>query len=385
MTGVKSLIYLDNAATTYPKPYETLKEYDDCITNYAANAGRGGHKMSIKAAEKIFQTRQIVSSLFNIPTPENVAFTGNATMAINMGLKGIATQGKSVIISSMEHNSVYRPLTELSKYGVKTVIADADEYGFVSPGAIEEKISDHTALICITHASNVTGAVNNIRKVGEIARRHKIVFMVDCAQSAGSTDIDVVRDNIDILAFPGHKGLFGMQGTGGIYVREGINLKTIIEGGTGSLSESDMQPSFMPDMLESGTLNLPGIASLYGGISYVLKRGVKDIREHEERLAAALYERLSSMRKIKIISPFPKEGNTHLVTVVAEGIDSAQFAAVLDKKYNIAVRAGLHCSYLGCRSMGVLETGCIRFSPGAFNTMADINKTAAAVHDICSY
>jgi cysteine desulfurase/selenocysteine lyase len=379
------VIYLDNAATTYPKPFETLIEHDECMRRYAGNAGRGGHSMSIRASEKIYETRELLGDVFNISSPDTIAFTLNATMSINMGLKGVLSDGDNVIITSMEHNSVYRPLVELAKKGVTTTVVDTDSLGFVSPGDIENKITEQTKLICVTHASNVTGAVNNITEIGGLARRKNVLFMVDAAQSAGSVDIDVERDNIDILAFPGHKGLLGLQGTGGIYVKEGINIKTIIEGGTGSQSESPYQPLYMPDRIESGTVNLPGIASLYGGLTYILKRGVKSIADHEKNLAAILYEKLSYNNKVKILSPPPDKNGAGIVAVRLDNMDSAKVAHLLDKNYKIAVRAGFHCSFLAAKTLKILDGGCVRFSVGPFNMINDITKAAEAISDISHY
>lgn len=379
------MIYLDNAATTYPKPFETLIEHDECMRRYAGNAGRGGHSMSIRASEKIYETRELLGDVFNISSPDTIAFTLNATMSINMGLKGVLSDGDNVIITSMEHNSVYRPLVELAKKGVTTTVVDTDSLGFVSPGDIENKITEQTKLICVTHASNVTGAVNNITEIGGLARRKNVLFMVDAAQSAGSVDIDVERDNIDILAFPGHKGLLGLQGTGGIYVKEGINIKTIIEGGTGSQSESPYQPLYMPDRIESGTVNLPGIASLYGGLTYILKRGVKSIADHEKNLAAILYEKLSYNNKVKILSPPPDKNGAGIVAVRLDNMDSAKVAHLLDKNYKIAVRAGFHCSFLAAKTLKILDGGCVRFSVGPFNMINDITKAAEAISDISHY
>ena len=238
------MIYLDNGATSFPKPPAVSREAERCLSYYAANAGRGAHRLSVTAAEKIWETRELLAKLFHVPTPERIAFTQNCTEAINIGLKGILQSGDDLLISEMEHNSVYRPSLSLAGQGVKTLMVRCDEEGIVSPASVLRQLTPRARMICMQHASNVGGGINPIREIGRIARERNIIFMVDAAQTAGTVPIDVEADNIDLLAFPGHKGLLGPQGTGGLYVKEGISVRPLREGGTGSASESAAMPEF---------------------------------------------------------------------------------------------------------------------------------------------
>lgn len=376
------MIYLDNGATSFPKPRAVHEAYMTCMLRYAANAGRGAHRRSIMAAEKIWETREALSTLFHIETPERIVFTQNCTDGLNMALKGILKNGDDVLISDMEHNSVYRPCMAMEKNGVRTLFAKTEEDGTVRLETVLRSITPRTRLVCIQHASNVGGGINPIRDIGQKLREKGIWFMVDAAQTAGSVPIDVEADAIDILAFPGHKGLLGPQGTGGLYVREGVEIVPLREGGTGSASESPYMPDFLPDRLESGTLNLPGIAGLYGGVQYVLKKGVDAIGRHERALSYRLIQKIKNIPGVRILGPTETERRTGVVSVVTEGKDSATIAGLLDRKYGIAVRAGLHCAPLAAKRFGILEEGSVRFSPGVFSSAAEIDYAANAFREI---
>ncbi len=378
------MIYLDNGATSFPKPRSVHAAYADCMQRYAANAGRGAHKFSIMAAEKIWETRGLLATLFHIETAERIVFTQNCTEGINLALKGIALPGEDIVISDMEHNSVYRPCVAMAEKGVRTLFAKSDEDGYVSPEAVFKEITPRTRLVCIQHASNVSGGINPIREIGRGLRDRGILFMVDAAQTAGNVDIDVLRDCIDILAFPGHKGLLGPQGTGGLYVREGIPIQTLREGGTGSGSESPHMPDFLPDRLESGTLNLPGIAGLGAGVRFVLRHGVETIGTHERRLAELFIQKIKPLRNVRILGPQEAGRRTGVVSLVAEGKDASFLAEILDRKYGIAVRAGLHCAPLAAARFGILKEGSVRFSPGVFTTKREVEYAAGAMWEILS-
>jgi len=289
------MIYLDNGATSFPKPSSVHREYSLCMRQYAANAGRGSHRLSVKAAEKIWETRLALAKLFHIESPERIVFTQNCTEAINIGMKGLLKSGDDLIISDMEHNSVYRPASALEKNGIRTIFAHSDDEGRVSPEEILRQITPRTRMICLQHASNVGGGINPIKEIGRIAREHGILFMVDAAQTAGSVPIDAEMDFIDLLAFPGHKGLLGPQGTGGLYVREKLDILPMREGGTGSASESPFMPDFLPDRLEGGTGNLPGIAGLYGGVRFVIEHGVVRIGQYERKLCNRLIHEIKEL------------------------------------------------------------------------------------------
>lgn len=376
------MIYLDNSATSFPKPPQTAEAVRRCLTMYAANAGRGSHKMSLMAAEKIWEARTRLANLFGIQKPERLVFTLNCTDSLNMGLYGLLQEGDDLIISDMEHNSVYRPAVALSEKGVRTLLAESDAAGMVSLESIEKEITPRTRMICLQHASNVGGGINPIREIGAMARSRGILFMVDAAQTAGSVPIDVEKDNIDLLAFPGHKGLLGPQGTGGLYVREGITLRPFRRGGTGSASESVDMPSFLPDRLESGTQNLPGIAGLSKSTQFILQTGQERILQHERRLTKRLMEHVCDMRGVTVLGPHDIRQRTGVLSVAFSDRDPTEVAGILDRNYGIAVRAGLHCAPLAAKRFGVLEKGSLRFSPGVFNTMQEIEYAASALGKI---
>ena len=376
------LIYLDNAATSWPKPSRVYKEILRCMKKYGANPGRSGHKMSMMASEKIFECRENISRLFNIQDPLCISFTANTTEALNMGIKGILNANDHVITTSMEHNSVIRPLRALESIGVKVSIVDAKKDGTFDAGNIIKYINKKTRLIITTHASNVTGIIIPIKEIGKIAKEYGLIYMVDAAQTAGVCPIDVNDMNIDILAFPGHKGLLGPQGTGGLYVKEGIMLNTIKEGGTGSFSESLYQPEIVPDRYESGTLNTPGIAGLNEGVKYVLSTGISQITNHEMSLVKYMLEGLACINKVKIHGSMDLKQRVGVISISIHGKDSVDVCNELNDNYGIAVRGGLHCSYLAHKTIGTLETGTIRFSIGCFNTKKDIQKALNAVNKI---
>ncbi|MDD6309020.1 MAG: aminotransferase class V-fold PLP-dependent enzyme [Clostridia bacterium] len=376
------MIYLDNGATSFPKPRIVHEEYERCMRFYAANAGRGAHKLSMMAAEKMWEARTLLATLFHIALPERIAFTENCTAGLNIGLRGILKSGDDLIISDMEHNSVYRPAMALAKNGVKTLFAVADAEGMLSPQAIEKQITPRTRMVCLQHASNVGGGINPIAEIGKMLREKGILFMVDAAQTAGCVPIDVEKDCIDILAFPGHKGLLGPQGTGGIYIRPSISVEPLTSGGTGSESESPAQPDFLPDRLESGTQNLPGIAGLCGGLRYVLSHGVEAISRHEVELCTQLASELQSLKSVKCLGPADMQKRVGVLSLQLIGKDPSTIAGILNKNYNIAVRAGLHCAPLAAAHFGVLQNGSLRFSPGVFNTSAEIDYAARALREI---
>ncbi len=373
-------IYLDNAATTFPKPQSVSLEVLRCMNEYAANPGRGAHRMSIMAAEKVYETREELAKLFKIENPSRIFFYKNATEALNTGIKGVLNRGDEIIISPMEHNSVYRPAKRLETKGVGLSISGCQPDGTVTMQNIAEKITPKTRLVCITHVSNVTGGINPIREIGRYLYNTGIIFMVDAAQSAGSVNIDVEKDFIDILAFPGHKGLLGPMGTGGLYVREGINIYPLLEGGTGGNSETPYLPDIYPERMESGTLNLPGLAGLCAGTKYVLKTGVEQIGYYEKMLADKLAQGLYDLKGIKLLLPKNKEQRTGVVSLVSENHDAAFLAERLNREFNIAVRSGLHCAPLAAKTLGIKES--LRFSVGPFNTERDISAAVFAMKKI---
>lgn len=372
------MIYLDNAATSYKKPDSVARALFSSTYKNSANAGRGGYDLSIESGEIIYETREKLADFFNIKNPERIALLKNTTEALNVGIKGVMLRGGHIITTSMEHNSVIRPIKSLQiEKGVSYSILKGNEKGELDLNKLERMIKKETRMIVMTHSSNVCGNIYDIKKAAEIAKRHNVIFMVDAAQSAGAVNIDAT--DIDLLAFPGHKGLLGPMGTGGLYVKEGINLKTIVEGGTGSLSESLKQPDFMPDMLESGTMNVPAIAGLSKALDFLKKTGTKTIYEYEESLLRRFEEGLKNMKGIELYGGNEK---TAICAFNIIGRDCVEVAQILNDKYGICVRAGLHCAILAHNTLKTEKTGCIRASFGFFNTIKEVDYAIDAIYEI---
>ena len=366
------MIYLDNAATSFPKPSKVYEEVLNCMKNYCANPGRGSHNMSITSALKIMETRNLIAEIFNIRNPFNIVFTKNATEALNIAIKGCLKKGDHVISTSIEHNSVLRPLNIMSKKGVEVTIVSSDKAGFVNPLDIKEEIKLNTKAIIINHASNVLGTIQDINSIGKIAKKYGVLFILDASQSAGCISIDVEKDNIDLLAFPGHKSLLGPQGTGGLFIRDGLNIKSFIEGGTGSNSNSMEEPNELPEKFESGTLNTPGIAGLSEGLKFIKKIGVENIYKEEMELMDYLLKELRKLDFIKIYGNKTLENRLAVVSINIEDID----ASIVGERLNdakIAVRTGYHCAALIHNVIGTEYRGTVRISPGCFNTLKDID------------
>jgi cysteine desulfurase family protein len=377
------MIYLDNAATTFPKPACVYTAVMETMRERGGSPGRSGHRLSLAAGRTVEETRLLLAQLFGIPTPRQIVFTLNATDALNLALKGILAPGDHVITSTMEHNSVARPLEALKSHGVSYTKVNASPETGVDPGDVEAAIRENTKLMVFTHVSNVTGTKNPIAEIGDLCRARGILFLVDAAQSAGSFPIDVRQMNIDLLAFPGHKGLLGPQGTGGLYIREGLSVSPLRQGGTGSHSELLTQPEQLPERYESGTLNTPGLAGLGAGVKYVLDRGVHSIREHETRLINRLIEGLSDIDGITLYGPPAGEGRSGVLSVGMEGMDAMEASFILDNVFDIAVRAGLHCAPDTHAALGTLRCGgTLRLSVGPLNTESDMDVCADALAQI---
>ncbi|NMM61109.1 aminotransferase class V-fold PLP-dependent enzyme [Clostridium sp. P21] len=375
------MIYLDNAATTFPKPNEVYKEVINCMENYAANPGRSSHNLAIKAQSKIMDTREAIKEIFNIPDPFQIIFTSNATESLNIGIKGILKNGDHVISTVIEHNSVLRPLNSLVKKGVQVTLLKVDKNGHINIKDLKQEIRKNTKLVIINHASNVIGTVQSISTIGKIAKEAGILFMVDASQSAGTINIDVEESNIDVLAFPGHKGLFGPQGTGGLFIRDGVFVEAFKEGGTGSNSSDVKQPDFMPDKFESGTLNTPGIAGLCEGIKFIKKVGMKEIYKHELLLTEYLLIELKKLDYVKVYGPTSLKDRCAVVSINIDGVDSSIVGYKLNEK-NIAVRTGYHCAPLIHKVIGTSNKGTVRISPGYFNTFKDIETIIKSIRGI---
>ncbi len=367
------MIYLDNAATTFPKPPEVFDAMNKLMTEYGANPGRGGHRLSKMCADTVFSCRENLAKLIGAENPEQIIFTKNATEALNLAIKGCTKKGDEIIISSMEHNSVLRSAISMESIGVTVKIAHADHTGYVSPESVKKLFTPKTRLFCVTHASNVVGTVNPIEELCRVAHKHGVLTLVDCAQTGGI--LPIYAKNIDMAAFAGHKGLFGPFGTGALYIREGLSLTPLIEGGTGSMSESALMPLTLPDRFEAGTLNAAGIAGLNEGIKFIMREGVYE-KEHE--LTKLLSEQLSQIKGVKVLG-IPDAG---AVGVLIKGHDCVDVASRLDTEYDIATRAGLHCAPLAHRTLGTISSGLLRFSASFFNTREDIDSASHALNKI---
>ncbi|QKI83598.1 aminotransferase class V-fold PLP-dependent enzyme [Kroppenstedtia eburnea] len=375
------VIYLDNAATTWPKPEPVLKSVENCMANYGANPGRGGHRLSRLAGGKVEETRRRLARLFQIRDPRNLIFCQNGTHGINLSLKGWLNPGDHVVATTWEHNAVVRPLEMLKK-------TRGIEVDYIPPGSeepvdlhrLEKALGSRTRLIVANHASNVTGVLLPVGEIGNIARRRGIPLLVDAAQTAGVVPIDVESMGISMLAFSGHKGLMGPQGTGGLYISPELSLRPLMEGGTGSHSEHLWQPEERPTGFESGTPNTPGIAGLDAGVQFLSEQGMESIRQHESLLAQQISEGLSRMEGIRVYTP--GSSSVPVVSFNVEGVDGNEVAAILDQHYEIAVRSGFHCAALAHQTLGTADTGTIRVSPGFFNTDQDVEALLQAVGEI---
>ena len=377
-------VYFDNAATSWPKPGGTI----EAITRYnsvvGGNPGRSGHRLSVEAGRIMLDTRDLLAELFNIGDPFQIVFQRNATAALNLAIFGLAGNGGHIITSGMEHNSVMRPLRCLEKNGAQITVVPCSEKGELDPDLVRKAIRPDTRAIIMTHASNVTGTIMPVKEVGQIAREQGIPFCVDSAQSAGALPVDVEAMNISLLAFTGHKSLFGPQGTGGLYIKKGMeNLVPPREmGGTGSRSEFEEQPDFMPDMYESGTPNTIGIAGLGAGVDFILKQGIENIRRREVSITRQFLEGAEEIPGIKIFGPDKAQERTSVVSFNIEGASPSEVSERLDEEFLIMSRPGLHCAPSAHATIGTFPTGTVRFSFGYFTSAGQIDHALNAVRQI---
>jgi cysteine desulfurase family protein len=350
-----------------------------------ANPGRSGHFRSIEAARIVYETREVLSVLFHVKDSSRIVFTLNATESINLALKGLLKYKDHVITSSMEHNSVMRPLRDLEKRGIALTAVLCFEDGTLDPIEVEKKIQSTTRMIVLNHASNVTGTLLPIREVGKMARAHNLLFLVDAAQSAGSYPIDIAKDGIDLLAFTGHKSLYGPQGTGGLVIGERINEKEMIplkQGGTGSRSEFEEQPDFLPDCFESGTPNGVGLAGLLAGVQFVLETGVEKIRLKEMILIEELIRGLKEIPQVKLYGPERQTDRIATLSFNFTHLSPSNGALLLEKEFGILCRPGLHCAPAAHHTLGTFPEGTIRFGLSVFNTETEVETAVQAVSRI---
>ena len=376
----QEIIYLDNASTSFPKPESVYAAVENAMRERCGNPGRSGHKLSLSAGRVIDETRVLCKRLFNAEAPENIIFTNNTTTAINIAIKGVINPGDHILTSSLEHNSVSRPLNYLENTGIEIGKLPADLNCGLNVDDIKKAQRPNTKLLVCTHISNVTGTVNDIYSIGSFCREQGILFLVDAAQSAGVKLIDVQKMCVDLLAFPGHKGLLGPQGTGGLYIRQGLEVNTIIEGGTGSSSEQLSQPRSMPWKFESGTLNTPGLAGLGAGIQFVLEKGIEQIEKREVFLVNELIHGIKSINGVCMFGPEPGQNRASVVSIYIDNMSPAEAALMMDTAFNIAVRSGHHCASDAHRAIGTLDRGgTIRISPNYFNSEEDIKAFLTAL------
>ena len=376
------MIYLDNAATTMKKP-QCVIDAVVAAMSHMGNAGRGATSAALDASRIIYDTREKISDLFNLQNPSRVAFTCNSTESLNTAIKGILSSGDHAITTALEHNSVLRPLYDLQAKGMELSIVDCDENGNIDYNDFEKLIKENTKAIVCTHASNLVGNVLDVKKIGSIAKKHNLIFIVDASQSAGVFNIDMQDMNIDILCFTGHKGLLGPQGTGGLCVREGIDVRPLKVGGSGVNTFSKEQPVEMPTHLEAGTLNGHAIAGLNAALDYLKEEGIDNIQKREEELMFRFYNGIKDIKDIKIFGNFENK-RAAIVTFNVGDIDSAAFSDELSFAYDISTRAGAHCAPLMHKVMNTVEQGAVRFSFSHYNTEEEIDTAIKAVKEIAA-
>lgn len=396
------MIYLDHAATTMPKPEAVVRAVGNALRSMG-NAGRGVHEASLDAARIIYDTRVRLAELFGAENPAQIAFTANATESLNIAIKGILQPGDHVIATELEHNSVLRPLYEMEEKGVKLTFIKSDRLGRLDYGEFENSIRKDTRAVICTHGSNVTGNIVDIGRIGRIAKKHGILFVVDASQTAGVFPIDVQKMQIDILCFTGHKGLLGPQGTGGLYVRAGVHVRPLLSGGSGVLTYSKAHPAQMPTALEAGTLNAHGIAGLHAALGYLQETGIDRIRKKEQDLMWYFYSRIKEIPGVKVYGDFEEDlfqsftadlktdrasytynrkERCPIVSLNVRDYDSSEVSDVLYRDYGISTRPGAHCAPLMHLALGTVEQGTVRFSFSHCNSMEEIDRVIAALWEI---
>ena len=375
-------IYLDNAATSYPKPPAVYDAVLAAMQQIGASPGRGGYGAALQASRLLFETREALAAFFNCADSSRIVFTHSATEALNMAVRGLLQAGDHVVTTSMEHNSLLRPLFMLEKAGVELSIVSADAEGLVDPEAIRRALRPTTRLVALAHVSNVTGGIQPVEEIGAVAREAGALVLLDAAQSAGCLPVDMQALGIDLLAAPGHKGLLGPQGTGLLAVAPHVLLHPLLAGGTGSSSDQDHQPEGFPEGFEAGTHNLPGIAGLKAGIAFLAATGVATVAEREHGYGGYLREQLAVLSGCRLYGPSDPQKRVGLLSLTVDGWDASALAFELDHVYGIAVRAGLHCAPRAHRTIGSYPGGTVRISPGWFTTPEEIEHCCTALATI---
>ena len=380
-------IYFDNAATSWPKPPEGSSAMTRFLSEVGANPGRAAHRLAIESGRIVYAAREAIAQVVNAPDPLSVAFGANVTEALNTALVGYLRPGDHVVTSSMEHNAVMRPLRALERQGVEVTVVPCSSTGVLDPAKVREAVRSNTTMIALNHASNVTGTILPVADIGRIARDRGLVLLVDAAQTAGVLPIDMQADHVDLLAFTGHKSLYGPTGTGGLVVGERVDLgllQPLKRGGTGSRSEMEEQPDFLPDMLESGTLNVVGLAGLEAGVRWILDQGIANVRAHEVNLTHQLLTGLRDTPGIGLYGAGDAESQTATVSFNIDGVAPSEAGLRLDDDHGVLCRVGLHCSPAAHRTIGTFPTGTVRFGLGLTNTPDEVDDALKAVRRLVS-
>jgi cysteine desulfurase / selenocysteine lyase len=375
------VIYLDQAASSFPKPEPVVRAVTDCLSQVAANPGRSAHRLSLQAARLIFEARESLARLFGVSESRRIVFASGATEALNLALLGLLRPGNHVVVSSMEHNAVMRPLRYLQESRqVQVTEVQADLSGNIDPSTIRAALRKSTKLVVVQQASNVVGALRPLAAIKEAIG--EVWLLVDAAQSAGAVPIQFDQDGIDLLAFCGHKAMLGPQGTGGLILRDGIAPDPLVRGGTGSRSESDEQPDFWPDRYESGTPNTPGIAGLGAAAEFILEQSIETIAQKLKGHARQISEGLRTIPRVRVVGLSLSDLALPTVSFVVEGMAPSEVGRLLDQRHQVLVRAGLHCAPAAHRTLGTFPQGTVRFSAGFFNSSSEIEEALAALRDV---
>ncbi|MCK4299075.1 MAG: aminotransferase class V-fold PLP-dependent enzyme [Planctomycetes bacterium] len=379
------MVYFDNAATSHPKPESVYRAVDHFLREIGASPGRSGHRLGLSAGRVVLEARERLARLFNVGDSSRIILTVNCTEALNLAIKGSLRPGDHVVTSSVEHNSVMRPLRRLEAEGtIELTVVPCSSVGWLDPDDLRKHLKANTKLVVVTHASNVVGTIQPVAEIGRLTRERGVLLLVDAAQSAGAVPVDMDALGVDVLAFSGHKGLLGPQGTGGLVVGEGVELVPLKEGGTGSRSQHQTQPTHLPDRYESGTLNGPGIAGLAAGLTYVEDRGVEAIQKRLKELTSLVLDELDQTPGVTIYGPRDAEKQTAVVSFTLAGADAGELAAILDRRFSIMIRSGLHCSPAAHRTIGTFRRtrGTVRVSLGPFNTAEEVHYFGRCLREI---
>lgn len=377
-------IYMDNGATSFPKAPGVAESINNYIMNIGCSANRGAYSNSYSVEDTIFETRELICELFNYSKPENVVFTKNITESLNVLIKGLLKSGDHVIVSSMEHNAVMRPLNSLKDKNIDFSRVECNSHGELNPEDIKIHIKNNTKAVIITNASNVCGTILPLKEIGEICSERNIFFIIDCAQTAGFLDLDFEEIKAHALAFTGHKSLLGPQGIGGFIIRDELikQVSPLIEGGTGSLSEIETQPEYMPDKYEAGTPNTVGIFGLNASLKYILNKGIENIRNEELQLVQIFLDKLKDIPEAKLIGLDSIKNRTAVISLDFTPLDNGEIAHLLSKEYNIMTRSGLHCAPSAHKTLGTFPQGTVRFSLSHFNTEEEVKLAIKAIKEI---